>query len=92
MPYIQLQLRHGSASEWSSSNPVLVIAEVGVETDTKKFKIGDGVTNWNSLAYGGIVGQQGTTGPQGPTGAQGPTGPQGYTGVQGIQGLSLIHI
>lgn len=37
---------------------------MAVETDTRQFKIGDGATAWNSLAYGGIVGPEG---PEGPT-------------------------
>src|SRR5690606_25103970 len=30
--------------------------ELALETDTAKFKIGDGVTAWNSLPYGGLAG------------------------------------
>jgi hypothetical protein len=37
--------------EWSNSNPVLMLGEVGVEFDTRKIKIGDGVTSWNDLDY-----------------------------------------
>jgi hypothetical protein len=32
-------------------NPVLAAGEMGLETDTKKMKIGDGATAWNSLHY-----------------------------------------
>ena len=48
---IQIQLRRGTASQWSSAspNPVLAIGEIGLETDTDQFKIGDGVSTWNSL-------------------------------------------
>lgn len=54
----RIQLRRDIASEWTSNNPVLASAEIGVETDTNKFKIGDGSTSWNSLDYasGGIDG------------------------------------
>lgn len=48
----KIQLRHDTAANWTSVNPVLLEGEVGIETDTKKFKVGDGVTNWTSLAYG----------------------------------------
>ena len=48
---VQIQLRRGTASQWYSANPTLRIGEMGVETDTQKYKIGDGVTAWNSLAY-----------------------------------------
>lgn len=46
-----IQLRRGTASEWTSANPTLSSGEVGVETDTSKFKIGDGSTAWTGLAY-----------------------------------------
>ena len=46
-----IQLRRGVASLWTSVNPVLAEAELGVETDTSKLKIGDGTTAWNALPY-----------------------------------------
>ena len=46
-----IQLRHDTAADWMSVNPVLYEGEVGIETDTKKQKIGDGSTPWNNLAY-----------------------------------------
>ena len=62
MPNIQFQFRRGTASEWSTANPVLANGEMGIETNTNQFKIGNGSTAWNSLAYGGI---RGATGPAG---------------------------
>ncbi len=54
MPVNQLvQLRRGTASQWTSANPTLSAGEIGVETDTKKIKAGDGSTAWNSLSYVG---------------------------------------
>ena len=52
----QIQLRRGTAAVWSAANPVLAQAEIGLETDTNLIKIGDGTTNWNTLAYsiGGV--------------------------------------
>ena len=47
----KIRLRRGTASEWTSANPTLESGEVGVETNTKKIKIGDGSTAWNSLTY-----------------------------------------
>jgi hypothetical protein len=47
----QIQIRRGTAAEWTSANPTLAAGEWGFETDTKKGKIGDGTTAWNSLAY-----------------------------------------
>jgi len=53
---IQIQFRRGTASEWTSANPTLAVGEMGIETDTNLFKIGNGSTAWNSLAYGGLTG------------------------------------
>ena len=83
MPYVQLQFRRSTATQWAGANPLLAIAEMGIETDTKLFKIGDGVNRWNALPYGGL---QGATGPTGPTGATGSTGATGPTGLGGISG------
>jgi len=47
----QIQIRRGTASQWTSANPTLASGEFGYETDTGKFKLGDGSTAWNSLAY-----------------------------------------
>jgi hypothetical protein len=54
-----IQLRRGTSGQWLSSDPVLAEGEIGLETDTEKFKIGDGSTSWSSLTYGGIQGSQG---------------------------------
>ena len=37
---IQIQMRRGTASAWTSANPTLAAGEVGFETDTNLFKIG----------------------------------------------------
>lgn len=47
----RIQLRRGTATQWSNANPILAAGEIGVEMDTRKFKLGDGSTVWNSLAY-----------------------------------------
>jgi hypothetical protein len=70
---IQIQLRRGTAADWTTANPILAEGEMAVEIDTLKFKVGNGVTNWNTLPY--------TSGPSGP---QGPTGPTGNTGSYGL--------
>jgi hypothetical protein len=64
MSYGVFQFRRGTATEWTTANTVLLAGELGLETNTLKFKIGDGVTAWNSLAYGGIKGDTGTNGSQ----------------------------
>jgi len=53
---INIQLRRGIATEWSTANPTLAIGELGLETDTKLYKVGDGATPWNTLEYGGLNG------------------------------------
>ena len=47
----RIQLRRGGAQEWANSNPTLAQGELGIELDTGRFKIGDGVSAWNSLIY-----------------------------------------
>lgn len=49
----QIQVRRGTASSWTSTNPTLAAGELGFETDTGKFKIGTGSGTWTSLAYAG---------------------------------------
>lgn len=53
---IQIQFRRGTAAQWTAANPYLAQGELGMETDTYKFKIGTGSTPWNSLSYGGLSG------------------------------------
>ena len=48
---VQIQIRRGTASLWTSTNPTLSAGEFGYETDTGKIKIGDGSTAWTSLSY-----------------------------------------
>jgi hypothetical protein len=47
----QIQTRRGTAATWTSTNPTLAAGEFGYESDTGKFKIGNGSTAWASLAY-----------------------------------------
>ena len=47
----RIQLRRGGAQEWANSNPTLAQGELGIELDTGRFKIGDGVSAWNTLRY-----------------------------------------
>jgi hypothetical protein len=48
---VQIQLRNDTAANWTSANPTLAQGEMGIETDTDYYKIGDGSTAWNSLGY-----------------------------------------
>ena len=48
-----IQFRRDTAANWAAANPVLAAGELGLETDTQRFKIGNGSTAWNSIdAYG----------------------------------------
>jgi hypothetical protein len=46
-----MQQRRGTASEWTAANTILAAGEIGFESDTSKFKIGNGGTRWNDLPY-----------------------------------------
>ena len=68
-----IQIRRGTAAQWTATNPLLAQGEMGVELDSLKWKVGNGSTPWSSLPY--------ATGPAGPTGAPGTVGPfrEGHT-------------
>ena len=65
----QIQIRRGTAAQWTSTNPTLAAGEQGFETDTFKLKIGNGSTAWNSLSY--IVNDGDITGVTAGTGLTG---------------------
>jgi hypothetical protein len=51
----RMQQRRGTAAQWISTNsgngPILNAGEIGWESDTNKFKIGDGTNTWLALDY-----------------------------------------
>ena len=47
--YPKIQFRKGSSSEFAAANTILASGEPAFAIDTKEFKIGDGVTGWNSI-------------------------------------------
>lgn len=51
-----IQQRNDYSYNWTEKNPVLEKAEIGVEVDTGKVKVGDGSSTWNQLSYltGGV--------------------------------------
>jgi len=53
---VQIQMRRDTAAAWTAANPTLAAGEMGLETDTTYYKIGNGSTAWNSLAYGAYNG------------------------------------
>jgi hypothetical protein len=51
MPAAIIRLRRNTSVEWSALNPLLLSGEMAYETDTQKFRIGDGVTRYDELDY-----------------------------------------
>ena len=58
MSFYKIRPRAGTASQWTTANPVLAEREIGFEfpaggigTGEIKAKMGDGVSHWNDLAY-----------------------------------------
>lgn len=51
MPVVRITMRRDTADAWTAANPILFAGEVGVETDTLKVKVGDGIRNWGTLPY-----------------------------------------
>jgi hypothetical protein len=51
----RMQQRRGTAAQWISLNdgdgPILAAGEIGFESDTGQFKIGNGVSHWTDLSY-----------------------------------------
>jgi len=50
----RIQLRGDTLANWTASNPVLADREMVLETDTKRYKIGDGITAYLSLDYSSL--------------------------------------
>lgn len=51
MSTVRIQVRRGTAADWTSVNPVLAAGEMGVESDTNLFKFGNGSATWTALSY-----------------------------------------
>jgi hypothetical protein len=47
----RMQQRRGTAAQWTSADPILAAGEIGFESDTGQFKIGDGVNHWDDISY-----------------------------------------
>jgi hypothetical protein len=61
----QIQVRRGTAAQWTSTNPTLAAGEIGFETDTGLMKCGNGSSAWTALGYigaGDITGVTAGTG------------------------------
>jgi len=59
---VRIQVRRDLAANFTAANPILAQGEIGFETDANQFKIGDGVTAWNALAYTLAAGGETNTG------------------------------
>jgi len=55
--YTRFKLRGDVKADWLNANPVLALNEPALETDTKRFKIGDGVSTYSALPYGRNTGE-----------------------------------
>lgn len=47
----RIRPRRDTAAGWTAANPVLLLGELGIETDTRRFKVGDGTSTWSALSY-----------------------------------------
>ena len=50
-----IKLRRDTTANWAAANPILDLAEPGLNTDLYALKYGDGVTHWNDLPYQGVI-------------------------------------
>lgn len=57
-----IRLKRGTAAQWTTQDPVLLLGEPGFERDTGKVKIGDGTSLWSALSYVGGGGGGGVAG------------------------------
>jgi hypothetical protein len=47
----RIQLRRDTAANWLAANPVLLAGEIGIESDSRRMKLGNGQDAWDELAY-----------------------------------------
>jgi hypothetical protein len=87
---IAFQHKRGTASKWITVNPILLSGEPGYETDTGKFKIGNGILAWIDLPYSsGSAGPKGDSGEQGIQGIQGPPGSGGTVQFENVNNFTF---
>ena len=49
--YSKILIRQDTKAGWAVANPILLQGEMGIETETRRTKIGNGSAHWNSLPY-----------------------------------------
>lgn len=47
----RIKNRRDTATNWATNNPILLAGEFGVELDTNRVKVGDGINYYNDLEY-----------------------------------------
>ena len=50
----QMKQRIDTINNWKTKNPVLISGELGMISDDPRYKVGDGVTPWNTLPFRGV--------------------------------------
>ena len=78
--------QYRTAAQWSAADSVLLRGEIGVESDTRKFKFGDGTTSWNNLGYA----QSGTTGGSGEAATYEPVEISEYGAIYDLTSLNEV--
>lgn len=50
---LKTRIRHAvkTESDWTSSNPVLMLGEIAYNSDNDKYKVGNGTSTWSQLSY-----------------------------------------
>ena len=51
------QIKYKTTAEWETENPILLKGEMGYDSTSKRYKIGDGVNTWKKLEYTTINGK-----------------------------------
>lgn len=54
---VHIMSRNDIAANWTTNDPILREGEMGLETDSHRFKVGDGITIWSLLPYWGESGR-----------------------------------
>ena len=81
---IRVQHKRMSSSEWLASDLILLDGEIGIETNTGKAKIGNGINRYRDLKY--IAGEKGEKGDNGTFQALTPLEKASLKGERGEKG------
>ena len=73
MSRVAIKFRSDSSGAWTLNNPTLAFGELGYETNTGKFKIGNGINAWNDSATKYFINDSDQAGLGGGGGSSGPT-------------------